>query len=143
MRDTQIMSIIRAPEIEGRDTTWLNTLQPLALRDLRGKLVILDFWTLGCINCVHVIPLLHRVETAFPDEVAVVGIHTPKFDAEADPERVGQAIRRLGIKHPVLLDDERRVREAYAVDGWSTLVIIESTSPIASERARDHDAEEL
>lgn len=128
--DTRSMSIIRPPEIATAGATWLNTSRPLSLRELRGKLVVLDFWTLGCINCVHVIPTLRRVERAFPEDVVVIGIHSPKFTAEQDPERVGQAVSRLGITHPVLLDNDMRLWEEYAVSGWPTLVIIEPTGRI-------------
>ena len=74
-------AVTHAPEIDRPGLAWFNVPGPLSLQALRGKLVILDFWTSCCINCMHVIPSLRRVEEAFPDEVAVIGVHSPKFPA--------------------------------------------------------------
>ena len=115
---------VNAPEIDVNGVQWFNVAAPLRLRDLRGRLVILDFWTLGCINCLHVIPALRQVEEAYPEELVVIGVHSPKFDAERDPARLGQAIDRYGIGHPVVHDPTRKLWDHYAVRAWPTLVII-------------------
>ena len=78
---------VRASEIEGR--AWLNTGDKnLTLQDLRGKIVILDFWTLCCINCLHVLDELRPLEEEFSDVLVTVGVHSPKFEHEADPVAV-------------------------------------------------------
>ena len=92
---------VAAPDVpNGLD--WFNVARPLSLvTDLRGKIVILDFWTQGCVNCLHVIPDLHRLEEEFPDSLAVIGVHWAKFDHERTSEAIGKAIQRLGIQHQI------------------------------------------
>ena len=115
---------VRAPELQG--TAWFNTPASLALEDLRGKLVLLDFWTYCCINCLHVLEDLKYLEQKYADSpLAVIGVHSPKFSNEDNPESVRQAIARYGITHPVLLDSKRRTWDAYGVRGWPTLVLID------------------
>lgn len=122
--DSTKYEAIRAPELRG--TAWLNTERPLSLADLRGKLVLLDFWTYCCINCLHVLEDLKYLEHKYADRpFVVVGVHSPKFTTEDDPESVRQAIARYGITHPVLLDSGRRTWDAYAVRGWPTLVLVD------------------
>jgi DNA-binding beta-propeller fold protein YncE/thiol-disulfide isomerase/thioredoxin len=115
---------VRAPELHS--ATWFNTTQPLTLETLRGKLVLLDFWTYCCINCLHVLEELKALEHKYEGRpLAVIGVHSPKFTNEENPDSVRQAILRHGIHHPVLLDQRRRVWDAYAVKGWPTLVLID------------------
>src|SRR5258708_21553090 len=95
---------VRAPETDVPGVVWFNTPAPLSLGELRGRLVILDFWTFGCINCMHILPTLRRVEEAFPEEVVVIGVHSPKFAAERDPAQVAAPIRRQRLIHPVAHD---------------------------------------
>src|SRR5687767_10116500 len=115
-------SAVRAPEIARKGLVWLNTPKPLPLSELRGKLVILDFWTLCCINCMHVLPTLRKVEEAFPDEVVVIGVHSPKFFAERDLENLQAAIGRYDIKHPVIHDPEMTLWKQFGVHAWPTLI---------------------
>jgi DNA-binding beta-propeller fold protein YncE len=120
---------VRAPELWG--TAWFNTERPLTLADLRGKLVLLDFWTYCCINCLHVLEDLKDLERKYADQpFVVVGVHSPKFAHEDDPESVRQAILRHGVTHPVLLDSGRKVWDAYAVRAWPTLVLVDPRSYI-------------
>ena len=115
---------VRAPELQG--TAWFNTERPLRLADLRGKLVVLDFWTYCCINCLHILDDLKYLEEKYAGRaLAVVGVHSPKFTNEDDPESVRQAVVRYGITHPVLLDSRRRTWDAYAVRGWPTQVLLD------------------
>ena len=62
---------------------WFNTARPIELSQLRGKFVLLDFWTLGCINCMHIIPELHKLEKAWPNQLVVIGVHSAKFAAKS------------------------------------------------------------
>ena len=96
---------IAAPDLDGA-TGWLNVTAPISMAQLRGKVVLLDFWTYGCINCMHVLPALRRVEERFPEDLVVIGVHSPKFAAEKDPENVARAIARYGVVHPVVHDPE-------------------------------------
>src|SRR5215467_5226380 len=99
---------VNAPEFhEGLE--WLNTDRPLTIRELRGKIVLLDFWTYCCINCMHVIPDLKKLEHKYKDELVVIGVHSAKFTTEKDTDNIRQAILRYEIEHPVVNDSEMRV----------------------------------
>ena len=115
---------IRAPEFpEGME--WLNTDRPLRVADLRGKFVLLDFWTYCCINCMHVIPELKRLEKGYPAELVVIGVHSAKFSNERLTENIRQAILRYEIQHPVVNDKEMQIWRSYAVRSWPTLVLVD------------------
>lgn len=124
MAPTSPFGTVNAPEFATQGVHWLNTDAPLSLADLRGRLVILDFWTFCCINCMHILPTLRALEDQFPEELAVIGVHTPKFESEKDAENVKQAISRYDIRHPVLHDPTFQTWQAYAVRAWPTLVFV-------------------
>jgi len=115
--------MIRAPELEG-GTGWLNTDRPIYIKNLKGKIVLLDFWTYCCINCMHVIPDLKKLEAKYPNELVVIGVHSAKFLNEKDSDNIRQAILRYGIEHPVVNDSEFRIWRSYGVRAWPTLVLI-------------------
>ena len=104
---------------------WINTARPIQLDELRGKFVLLDFWTLGCINCMHVIPELRKLENAWPDELVVIGVHSAKFDRERQTESIAEAVLRYGIEHPVVNDSRFAVWNSYGVRAWPSLVLID------------------
>lgn len=112
------------PELPG-DLEWLNTSGPLTWRDLRGKFVLLDFWTYCCINCMHVIPELKKLEAKYPKELVVIGVHSAKFLEEKDSQNITQAILRYGIEHPVINDSDMLVWRRFGVNAWPTLVLID------------------
>ncbi|NET45911.1 thioredoxin-like domain-containing protein [Okeania sp. SIO2B3] len=118
------MSRIRAPKLP-QNYPWLNTDKPLSLESLKGRVVILDFWTYCCINCLHVLPDLEFLEQKYPDSLTIIGIHSAKFENEKDVENVRQAILRYDIGHPVLVDSGSRVWQQYAVRAWPTFKIID------------------
>jgi thiol-disulfide isomerase/thioredoxin len=134
---------VRAPEIARPAMTWFNVAAPLSLADLRGRIVILDFWTFCCINCMHVLPSLHRVEQRFPDEVAVIGVHSPKFFAEREPENVAAAIARYGISHPVVHDPNMTLWREYAVRAWPTLVFLDPEGYVIGQFSGEPDPDRL
>ncbi len=115
---------VRAPELRGAGG-WINTRQPLELRHLRGRVVVLDFWTFCCINCLRVVEELRRLETRFGDRLVVIGVHSPKFPHEADHAAVARAVRRHRIGHPVLDDPDLETWQQYGVRAWPTLVVID------------------
>lgn len=119
-----MFGLTRAPDIALPGLDWFNVDQPLSLTQLRGKLVLLDFWTFCCVNCFHTQPVLKDLQARYPAEVAVIGVHSPKFDHERDPRMVAQAIERYGITHPVVHDPDMRLWQAYCVRAWPTLVLI-------------------
>lgn len=115
---------VRAPELTG-GRSWLNTDKPLSLAALKGKVVLLDFWTYGCINCIHIIPDLKKLEAKYPNNLVVIGVHSAKFDNEKDTENIRKIILRYGIEHPVVNDADFKIWESYAVNAWPTQVLID------------------
>src|SRR3954468_7180054 len=115
---------VRAPELSGA-VEWLNVPGPLALAGLRGKVVLLDFWTYGCINCVHIIPDLKRLEAKYSNELVVIGVHSAKFDNEKETENIRRIILRYEIEHPVVNDAHFAIWQAYAVRAWPTQYLID------------------
>lgn len=114
---------VRAVPFPKKD--WLNTDKPYTLEDLKGKVVILDFWTYCCINCMHVLPDLKKLEQRFPKELVVIGVHSAKFENEKVTDNIKAAILRYQIEHPVINDDEMLLWQQYGVRAWPTLVIID------------------
>jgi DNA-binding beta-propeller fold protein YncE len=105
---------------------WLNTGGPLSLKkDLKGKIVLLDFWTLCCINCIHIMPDLAKLEKKYPNELVVIGVHSPKFDNEKVTASIRKAILRYQIEHPVVNDAEHVIWDRYEVTAWPTMVLID------------------
>lgn len=119
------MDIIRAPRLNAQNLPWFNVKAPLDLPDLSGKLVILDFWTFCCINCIHIIPTLKKLEERYPKNLVVIGVHSPKFSSEKLPENLKQAIDRYEIKHPVVHDTDFSIWKSYTIRAWPTLVFID------------------
>ncbi|MGL4555254.1 MAG: thioredoxin-like domain-containing protein [Gemmataceae bacterium] len=115
---------VKAPDFDGA-AGWLNTAGPLRMADLKGKIVVLDFWTLCCINCIHVLPDLDKLEKKYPNEVVVIGVHTPKFDSEKSNESIRKAILRYEISHPVVNDANRRIWAAFGSRAWPTIAMID------------------
>ncbi|HEY3391418.1 MAG TPA: thioredoxin-like domain-containing protein, partial [Lacipirellulaceae bacterium] len=89
---------VAAPPLDGGE--WVNTAGPMSLADLRGRFVLLDFWTYCCINCMHVLPELKKLEHAYPNELVVIGIHSAKFEGEQVSENIREAAQRYEIEHP-------------------------------------------
>lgn len=123
---------VRAPEFPA-DLEWLNTDRPLSLAELKGKVVLLDFWTYCCINCMHIIPELTKLEEKWHDELVVIGVHSAKFETEQDTRNIRQAILRYDIGHPVVNDKDFRVWRSYAVRAWPTLVLIDPSGRIVGQ----------
>ncbi|BCL34054.1 thioredoxin-like domain-containing protein [Nostoc sp. MS1] len=115
---------VRAPELP-QNYPWLNTDHPLSMKQLKGRVVILDFWTYCCINCLHVLPELKYLEQKYKDSLTVIGVHSGKFANEQETENIRQAILRYDIEHPVVVDQGFRIWQEYAVRAWPTLMVID------------------
>ena len=114
----------QAPEFPpGLD--WINVDNPLTMGGLLGKIVILDFWTYGCINCLHVIPVMEAIERKYAEEVVVIGVHSAKFDTEGQTENLRQIVQRYEIHHPVVNDNQFMIWRGYGANAWPTVVIID------------------
>ncbi len=115
---------VRAPELTGGDG-WLNTDKPLSIAGLKGKVVLLDFWTYGCVNCMHIIPDLKRLEAKYANQLVVIGVHSAKFKNEKDTENIRHIILRYELEHPVYNDSNFSVWQSYGVRAWPTQVLID------------------
>ncbi|RKE08753.1 thiol-disulfide isomerase/thioredoxin [Catellatospora citrea] len=133
---------VRAPELRGRG--WLNTGgKDLKLADLRGRIVILDFWTFCCINCLHVLDELRPLEQKYADVLVIIGVHSPKFEHERDPEALAAAVERYGVDHPVLDDPAMDMWQQYAAKAWPTLSVIDPEGYVVANMAGEGHAEGL
>ena len=113
-----------APELDGA-VEWLNTSAPLSIKDVRGKIVLVDFWTFCCINCMHVLPDLAYLEKKYPRELVVIGVHSAKFDNEKETGNIRKAILRYEIEHPVANDAEMILWRKFGVNSWPSLVVLD------------------
>ena len=115
---------VNAPDFP-QDLEWINTEHPLSIKDLRGKIVLLDFWTYCCINCMHILPDLKRLEHKYKEELVVIGVHSAKFTGERETENIRQAVLRYEIEHPVVNDHKMQVWQEYAVRAWPTVMLLD------------------
>ncbi|MFF3243051.1 NHL domain-containing thioredoxin family protein [Streptomyces sp. NPDC002870] len=131
---------VRAPELIGKGG-WLNTGDhQYTLADLRGRVVILDFWTFCCVNCLHVLDELRELEEKHRDTVVIIGVHSPKFVHEAEHQAVVDAVERYQVHHPVLDDPELATWKQYAVRAWPTLVVIDPEGYVVAQHAGEGHA---
>ncbi|MEW2486024.1 NHL domain-containing thioredoxin family protein [Streptomyces sp. NPDC048411] len=131
---------VRAPELVGKGG-WLNTGDhQYTLADLRGRIVILDFWTFCCVNCLHVLDELRELEEKHRDTVVIIGVHSPKFVHEAEHQAVVDAVERYEVHHPVLDDPELATWKQYAVRAWPTLVVIDPEGYVVAQHAGEGHA---
>ena len=133
---------VRAPELNGRG--WLNTGgKELKLADLRGRIVLLDFWTFCCVNCLHVLDELRPLEEKYGVVLVVIGVHSPKFEHERDPQALAAAVERYGVHHPVVDDGDMHLWQQYAAKAWPTLAVIDPTGYLVASMAGEGHAEGL
>ena len=116
-------------------TEWLNTSHPIDLRDLKGKIVVLDFWTYCCINCMHVLPDLKFLEEKYPNQLVVIGVHSAKFDNEKDSKAIREAIQRYEITHPVVNDSDMQIWRRFGTQAWPTLALIDPEGKYAGSQS--------
>ncbi|GIF75393.1 NHL domain-containing thioredoxin family protein [Asanoa siamensis] len=133
---------VRAPQLKGRG--WLNTGgKDLSIGELRGKIVLLDFWTFCCINCLHVLDELRPLEEKYGDVLVVIGVHSPKFEHERDPSALAAAVERYAVDHPVLDDPDLVTWDQYAAKAWPTLTVVDPEGYVVATMAGEGHAEGL
>ena len=134
---------VRAPELVGRGG-WLNTGgRELSLAELRGKIVLVDFWTFCCVNCLHVLDELRPLEEKYSDVLVTIGVHSPKFVHEAEHAAVVAAVQRYGVHHPVLDDPDLTTWKQYAVRAWPTLSVIDPEGYVVAQLSGEGHAHAL
>jgi DNA-binding beta-propeller fold protein YncE len=132
-----------APGFDG-GSSWLNVSKPLSLEDLRGKIVVVDFWTSCCINCIHTLPILVALEKQFAGlPVVVVGVHSPKFDAEAGGDRLASIVDQFGIDHPVAIDANMKIWQAWKANSWPTVLVLDAEGKIAFRESGEPNQAQL
>ena len=133
-----------APELEGIHA-WLNS-EPLLMRDLRGKVVLIDFWTYGCANCLRTIPDVIRLHEAYARAgLVVIGVHTPEFPFERDTQNLRDAVARLGIRFPVAQDNDYSTWRAYDNQAWPAQYVVDQNGTIVLTRfgeGHEHEIED-
>ncbi len=120
-----------APELTG--TRWENTPghEPIKLAALRGKVVVLQFWTYGCINCRRNLPAYNQWQRELVGEnLALIGVHTPETPSEANPARIRQHIRHEGVKYPILIDSDSKNWDRWNQQFWPTIYLIDKRGKI-------------
>lgn len=110
--------------------TWLNS-EPLTLKSLRGRVVLVDFWTFGCYNCRNTLPFLKRWHERYGDKgLTIVGVHSPEFDEEKKIENVRRQVASLGIRYPIVTDNDYETWRAYKVAAWPTVFLLDKSGHI-------------
>ncbi|HEY0429836.1 MAG TPA: thioredoxin-like domain-containing protein [Pyrinomonadaceae bacterium] len=142
LKTTLAQTKIRAAELAG-GKGWLNTEKPLSLAALKGKVVLLDFWTYGCINCIHIIPDLKKLEEKYPNQLVIIGVHSAKFDNESETENIRKIILRYGIEHPVVNDADFKIWNAYGIIAYPGLVLIDPEGYIVQRWFGEGQAAEI
>jgi thiol-disulfide isomerase/thioredoxin len=133
----------QAPELDSA-VAWLNVDRPITMGELRGSVVVLDFWTYCCINCMHVLPTLREIEHRHLDDpLVVIGVHSGKFNAERDPDRIREAIGRYGVEHPVAVDDDMAIWSRYGIRSWPSIVVVRPDGTIAAVAPGEPELEVL
>jgi thiol-disulfide isomerase/thioredoxin len=123
------LEILKAPEFSGV-VEWINS-SPLSMEDLRGKVVMVDFWTYSCVNCLRTLPHHKSLYAGYRDNgFVIIGVHTPEFEFEKDPKNVRDAVKRLGIEYPVAVDSNYAVWYAYNNQYWPHLFLIDDNGGI-------------
>jgi len=143
-KPTAMERYIHAPELQPNDG-WLNTDRPLRFaHELRGHVVLLDFWTYCCINCMHILPDLEYLEEKYKDQpFVVIGVHSAKFENEASTETIRAAIGRYEIHHPVVVDRDMAIWNAFAARGWPTFVLVDSKGYVVGQTSGEGNRELL
>ncbi len=141
MFDKFYTKVTKAPEFPP-NFDWINSDEPLSLEKLRGHIIVLDFWTYCCINCMHTLPVLAQLERKYEGKpVVFIGIHSAKFFNKQDRRNIEHAVRRYEISHPVLVDRQMTVWQKYDVSGWPTIVIIDPSGAIAYKQSGEGQKE--
>ncbi|KAJ0231573.1 Protein SUPPRESSOR OF QUENCHING 1, partial [Hirschfeldia incana] len=123
---------------------WLNTAPLQFRRDLKGKVVVLDFWTYCCINCMHVLPDLAFLEKKYADKpFTVVGVHSAKFDNEKDLEAIRNAVLRYDISHPVVNDGDMYMWRELGINSWPTFAVVSPNGKVIAQIAGESHRKDL
>jgi thiol-disulfide isomerase/thioredoxin len=131
-----------APEFS-RLHGWLNS-QPLTMQSLRGKVVLLGFWTFDCVNCIRTLPHIGRLHAKYAgDRFVLIGVHTPEFESERDPENLANAVKRFRIGYPVAIDNENATWKLYGNQYWPRQTLVDARGRVRWEHAGEGDYDKM
>lgn len=131
-----------APEIENL-YSWINS-KPLTLRELKGKVILLDFWTYSCINCIRTLPHLKKLhETYSKKGLVIIGVHTPEFEFEKQVENVKEAVKKHEIEYPIALDNDHTTWNLYGNQYWPRSTLLDSKGFIRMEHIGEGGYDEI
>src|SRR5262245_19482956 len=120
---TEITEAPTAPEISSG--TWINS-EPLSLKILHGRVVLIEFWTFACYNCRNTLPALKKWDAQYRDKgLTIIGVHTPELDFERDIDQLRREVAGLGINYPVVTDQDYSTWKSYGVEAWPTLFLLD------------------
>ncbi|MGI8982506.1 MAG: thioredoxin-like domain-containing protein [Pirellulaceae bacterium] len=122
---------------------WYNTKKSISKADLKGKFVLFDFWTYCCINCMHILPELKKLEQRYPNQLVVIGIHSAKFETERDRENIIQAMLRYEVEHLVLNDDKHHLWDFYGINVWPTMLLVDPEGKVVSRSTGEFKADDV
>ena len=132
----------QAPEFRGLQG-WLNS-PPLTVSGLKGRVVLLEFWTFGCVNCVRTLPHMNQLHTNYAgDRFILVGVHTPEFEFEKVPEKVADAVKQFHIEYPVAIDNENATWKLYGNQYWPRQTLVDANGRIRWEHVGEGDYDEM
>lgn len=132
----------RAPALA--EGTWINS-QPLSLESLRGRVVLVDFWTFGCYNCRNTLPALKRFDARYRERgLTIIGVHSPEFEREKNIDNLRREVNSLGIRYAVVTDNDYKTWRAYGIEAWPTVVIVDKEGRIRMKHVGEglYDAQE-
>ncbi len=131
-----------APEFS-RIHGWLNS-QPLTMQGLRGKVVLLDFWTFDCVNCIRTLPHIRQLHAKYTGDMFVlIGVHTPEFKFERDPENLANAVKRFRIEYPVAIDNENATWKLYGNQYWPRQTLVDAQGRVSWEHVGEGDYDKI
>jgi thiol-disulfide isomerase/thioredoxin len=129
-----------APELASGE--WINS-EPLKLKDLRGRVVLIEFWTFGCINCRNSLPFVESWHDRYREKgLSVIGVHSPEFDEEKNVESLRGQVASLGIRYPVVTDNEYQTWNTYKVEAWPTIFLLDKQGRIRWMRVGEGNYDE-
>ena len=117
-----------APDLAAGE--WINS-EPLKLKDSRGRVVLIDFWTFGCINCRNTLPYINRWHDRYRDKgLTIIGVHSPEFEEEKNVNNLREQVASLSIRYPVVTDNDYQTWNAYKVEAWPTVFLLDKQGRI-------------
>ena len=136
-------TVSKAPEFP-QNFEWINVDEPLSMSKLRGNIVVIDFWTYCCINCMHTLPVLSELEEKYNGQpVVFIGVHSGKFISEQDAKNVESAVARYEINHPVVVDQKMQIWSSFGVNAWPTIAIVDPNGTIVYKQSGEGQKEAI